>query len=120
MKHTGTPWLIDHNNCHAGQIATLHGDDDGYAEIWSEQWAHDAHKSQDANARRIVACVNACAGVSDEQLEQLRILLRQRDELLEVCKLAQAMLSDAQLCETGEKCNLPALDDAIARMATSS
>ena len=47
---------------------------------------------QKANARRIVACVNACAGISTENLEDNKplielamaynVALRQRDELL--------------------------------------
>ena len=52
--HMPEPWLVDSDNCHAGQIATLHGDDEGYAEIWSMHWPYNPHNSQFANARRIL------------------------------------------------------------------
>jgi len=48
-----------------------------------------AHGNHEANARRIVACVNACMGIRTENLEDnrpivegLKLLNRQRDELL--------------------------------------
>lgn len=57
-----------------------------------------AQATSEANASRIVACVNACAGIPTEQLEGIKEnsllqaaaramnidLLRQRDELLEI------------------------------------
>ena len=42
-----------------------------------------------ANANRIVACVNACAGMADPASE-IAALKAQRDELLEACKSAIA------------------------------
>lgn len=55
-EFTPGPWLADANNCHAGQVAVCHGDDDGYAEVWSENWTmEDGHRSQFANARLIAA-----------------------------------------------------------------
>lgn len=53
--HTPGPWLVDANNCHAGQIAVCHGDDEGYAEVWSENWMTEGRRSQFANARLIAA-----------------------------------------------------------------
>lgn len=45
------------------------------------------------DARRITACINACAGISTEALEESarsgqrvsEMLLKQRDELLRIC-----------------------------------
>ena len=64
-----------------------YGDSEGYPEA--------------GNARRIVACVNACAGIDTEWLENngayavpvpsLRTLLNQRDELLAALKAAEAL-----------------------------
>lgn len=60
QKHTPEPWHIARNEisetifyCRGlhSETATTYGDKDG------------------ANARRIVACVNACAGISTETLE---------------------------------------------------
>ncbi len=51
--HTPGPWQIDNNNCHSGQVAVCHGDEEGYVEVWSENWS--AGISQSANARLIAA-----------------------------------------------------------------
>lgn len=50
-------WKTATNDCHAGQIATLHGDDDGYQEVWSEEWFRGI--SQNANAAYIAAACPA-------------------------------------------------------------
>ena len=68
-RYTPGPWFFDVNHCHAGQIATLHGDDEGFAEIWSEQWMSLPRESQNANAMRIVSCVNALEGLSQDTLD---------------------------------------------------
>lgn len=92
-NHTKEPWFIDENNIHIGSIATLHGDDAGYSEIWSK-W-DGAPKSHKDNARRIVACVNACQGLDTDHLEKnglpdfagkISSLVKQRSELLKALK----------------------------------
>jgi len=60
----GEPWEIDHGNAHTGGIATLHGRDESWAEVWTPRWGHHTD-SQNANADRIVACVNTFAGIDD-------------------------------------------------------
>lgn len=65
-KHTPGPWNVDANNCHARQVAVCHGDDDGYAEIWSENWAFEnGHRSQFSNARLISAAPNFFEGAKE-------------------------------------------------------
>lgn len=57
--------------------------------------------SGEANARRIVACVNACAGLANEQLDRVvknplssyRELMQQRDELLAALEKCRKELS---------------------------
>lgn len=80
-KHTKEPWCI--------------GPDGG---LWSERGPLSTD-SDPANARRIVACVNACAGISTEVLEtaqdcemhaaliRLRTYKAQRDELAEALRI---------------------------------
>ena len=57
MKHTQEPWCVI-------------GVDNSY-EIFSESEDYDVAWSIDseANAERIVACVNACEGITNEALE---------------------------------------------------
>jgi hypothetical protein len=62
----------------------------------------------EANARRIVACVNACAGISTENLEEnlpvkelalrYNAALKQRDELLQSFNQAMAKVESATAC----------------------
>jgi hypothetical protein len=57
--HTPEPWTADIPYIHAGD------DDTNIAEVYGERMADLTW----ANARRIVACVNACAGMTDQQLD---------------------------------------------------
>lgn len=66
-------------------------------------------ESDEANARRLVACWNACDGISTEALENMpqpfgsllstgfQDVVAQRDELLEALKLADLLLSGANM-----------------------
>lgn len=95
-QHTPEPWRVceppnnDMITCDAVSgrylvYCTRAGGQDGICKI-SEQ-------EQEANARRIVACVNACAGIStdtlieygDGNLEALFKMQQQRDELQAKC-----------------------------------
>ncbi len=61
-KHTPEPWWDESGTIHAK------------ADNWTEKvhsCDHPAKASSDANARRIVACVNACAGLSNAVLEAI-------------------------------------------------
>lgn len=87
MRHTREPWARDgdevwaDNDCEHHPVATAHH-------------GNGCRSEQEAigNARRIVACVNACAGIPNEQLEcdnlefirifnEHNMLKKQRDEL---------------------------------------
>jgi hypothetical protein len=83
MSHTKEPWAVhrhiariipaEHMNRPIGAHEDAAIDRETYAqEICAMHWP-DRNRSEDevrANARRIVACVNACAGYSTEDLEQ--------------------------------------------------
>jgi hypothetical protein len=62
-EHTKEPWAI-HNS--KNLIAILDYEGKHLAELWQRK-EYDSV----ANARRIVACVNACAGIPTEALEQI-------------------------------------------------
>jgi hypothetical protein len=59
-KHSPEPWRIDKED-------PASGIGDAAGEICAEGWGRK--RLADANARRIVACVNALAGISTEALE---------------------------------------------------
>lgn len=104
QKHTPEPWAayqdgkIEFGNINHF-IKSLAGDLISYG-----------HLSKD-DARRIVACVNACAGISTENLEDNKplielamaynVALRQRDELLAA---AEAIEIDAEECLDFDEC----------------
>ena len=89
MNHTHEPWSFGH----LGMEHLWIGPD--YTERPVALVPHDtepaARDESRENARRIVACVNACAGLTTEALEReladergfVRAFQRQRDELIE-------------------------------------
>lgn len=93
----------------------------------SSPLAHISNICDDAepDARRIVACVNACAGIDTEWLENngayavpvpsLRTLLNQRDELLAALKGLYGMVSDNFHVDGSMMTDYGAAYDAIAK-----
>ena len=86
-QHTPEPWLVSKR--------TVFALNERGTNIFSAivQDAHTSTEELEANARRIVACVNACAGISTVELDmdnsmfiaalrEKRELRKQRDELL--------------------------------------
>lgn len=76
------------------------------------------------DARRIVACVNACAGIETEQLEVEKYLNtasyalrckaeKQRDDLLAAIEFARDKISELHLEAGDGDCHYPIVDDAI-------
>lgn len=65
--HTPGPWLTDRNNCHAGQIATIHhciGND--WVEVWTDKWCEGDRLTEEvmeANARLIAAAPDLLAAL---------------------------------------------------------
>lgn len=82
QQHTKEPWGYDG---HSG-IGAINSDQFNGGYFTAEVMGPD----KEANARRIVACVNACAGLENDQLDKVvknplssyRELMQQRDELL--------------------------------------
>jgi hypothetical protein len=101
MTHTKEPWVV-----------SKHNDGFGIAKEtdYGNYWIADAIPNQpagateEANARRIVAAVNACKGITNEELEwiastggmlgprqDISMLAEQRDELLASLKRIRGM-----------------------------
>lgn len=94
-KHTPEPWVV---SCGAifrqggsASIAATHGADafDGRA---TNQIA--LHDRQCADARRIVACVNACRGLPTDELEQKGLVTAVGTRLLEADQLRDELLEE--------------------------
>lgn len=99
-KHTQEPWKV----CHWK-------DDRRGFEIADRNQNRVGFDMTEANARRIVACVNACAGLPTEQLEASPLggvlngvagLIAQRDELLTALHDAATSLETIQLRSFGQ------------------
>jgi len=109
MRHTPEPWES------AGRvIRSFHDEGVITARIPDEKLAPIGASLWEANARRIVACVNKCAGLSTEALEsplfvltdvardfqELSVkyekLLEQQDELLNALDRVHYTMSDVQ------------------------
>ncbi|MBS1170123.1 MAG: hypothetical protein H6R01_1041 [Burkholderiaceae bacterium] len=104
-KHTPTPWRVaeDAFDNDGMPESVIRGLDDRAAIAVTLDFGENNPSMREANARRIVACVNACAGKTDEEVRQLPEVLRgyhnalenvaqQRDELLLVMTRAAAKL----------------------------
>lgn len=105
-EHTKEPWSQQY-------------DDNGFYEIMGAPQGmiaftcREGH-TDEANARRIVACINALEGVSTEHLEKygipdfaekISVLQKQRDQLREALELALRQNSNDMLL-TGEELRL--------------
>lgn len=104
-EHTKEPWSIfTPDDFVAGKLPTLGiNGANGEAVVWYAD-IPDSGIYNDDDARRIVACVNACAGIPTDDLEAspnmglfhlaefANEMVIQRDELLEALKVALAYL----------------------------
>ena len=92
MSHTPEPWEVWTSNSHIRISSCGRDGDVCCATIASDGMA--VLSISIADAERIVACVNACAGISTEALEEAarsgkrvsEMLLQQRDDLLRALK----------------------------------
>jgi len=50
---TPGPWHTAYSTCHTGEVATCHGDEEGWWEVWTPNWG--SWTDQKANAHLISA-----------------------------------------------------------------
>lgn len=113
--HTPEPWATDYRERHDGMFAQEVFDANGETIATLAWFPVDSGvgttTNREANARRIVACVNACAGVSNGELAMttMSVVLarmneaeQQRDELLAALHDAATSLETIQLRSFGE------------------
>lgn len=106
-KHTPEPWNTD---AKSGFHCDIHDglNDDMICRTFDDP---TDELNGEANARRIVACVNACAGIGTEYLEHFgattfndfKRVKHQRDELLAALEDAATSLETIQLRSYGEE-----------------
>lgn len=63
MKHTPEPWAARTDHLHYGTLSEIYA-----GTMLVEVGGDTSVEEQEANTRRIVACVNACEGLSTEML----------------------------------------------------
>jgi len=74
-KHTKEPWNVYRSNRH--ETYDIEGEDDCIMQLW--RLCEETHNvipydNAEANARRIVACVNACRGLPTKELEDIGLV----------------------------------------------
>ena len=119
-KHTPEPWQVFEDDPRAivtkenPMLSLLSVGEDGLAIMYEE-----------ADARRIVACVNACEGISTEYLEKFsattfndfKRMKEQRDELLTIVKGFHRKLETYRNVYSGDKELRRLLDECEAAIA---
>ena len=127
-NHTPEPWKISHDdsteewsiitNQHGSIIANVN-EETGPELVGSAPVMRKMPGLE--NARRIVACVNACAGIPNEVLEmdqpQFVAILKQRAELAEAIRLT---LDENGHLADGDVCTLKRLKDALAKVGAGT
>ena len=96
-KHTPEPWWIDDD----GFVAA--GGGDSYTTVADTHNTYDLNK--DANAARIVACVNACEGINPDAVS----------DLLAALVAVNALLNDPSAEPDQADLVLMDVDNAIAK-----
>lgn len=118
-QHTPEPWAVGTGYEQNDPGVFIFSE--GKSRFGSVIVSSDVEPSE-ANARRIVACVNACRGLSTDDLEksglvsavgyELQRLQVQRDELLSALKNLVSSIDRACLCGRGESCSACSRSDS--------
>ncbi len=100
-EHTKEPWAVGADNppFYAGDTVVL-GVKEGLPFVLA-QCNHNFDELSRANARRIVACVNACQGIETETLESpgtlAEVVVEGRTRYLEEKSLADELEADLEM-----------------------
>ena len=116
-KHTPEPWFYHRQGFSTVYIEARIGGG-MLQEIAACGPCQDGTEQQDENARRIVACVNACAGVDTDLLEAgeldkpTMLVIQENKDLKHRCDELLAALEDAvETIEWINGCTSPAVDE---------
>ena len=91
-KHTPGKWILTPNNTESGDISPFHYIDAPGGQVLAVK----AASLSEANAARIVACVNACEGINPEAVPEMLEALRWiRDNCTGLPAVARALAARA-------------------------
>ncbi|AMQ43072.1 hypothetical protein AMS64_12215 [Aeromonas veronii] len=107
-KHTKEPWnAVEVDNDSDTFVKVCHANGGTIAKLWIDVDDREFSDEQRENARRIVACVNACRNLSNDELEQKGLVTsisarflaaeRSRDELLEALEEVHRIASGSNI-----------------------
>jgi len=121
--HTQEPWIVNHQTASDHSWDIVKPDTPNGVLIATLGAGIDENSTQAHNARRIVACVNACAGMDTEEIEDilnangfgvvmqyLEKTAKQRDALLQMLKSIRTKVTAA------DKNIWPDIDALIAQV----
>jgi hypothetical protein len=93
-KHSPEPWKSDDDDSHGG-IVDASGNPVCWGDDYAVDWRYFDDKSE--NRRRVLTCVNACAGIPTEALESERLdhALHTLTAVLEIADHWDAPLEDS-------------------------
>ena len=94
-RHTPEPWEVI--PARGTMLAHVMGGDHCRLALLDD--CHADQRERDANARRLVAAVNACQGIGTEALEQGVV-----DELLQACRMVVERWEQGDLAEAARAC----------------
>lgn len=99
-KHTPGPWLIEAQNCHFGDIATVHNTDEKWVTIYAPHWMETGmdEKEQSANARLIAAAPELLEALKKISAIENQMYGADWEEIEEARDIADAAIAKA----TGE------------------
>ena len=99
-KHTPGPWLIEAQNCHSGDIATVHNTDEKWVTIYAPHWMETGmdEKEQSANARLIAAAPDLLEALKKISAIENKMYGADWEEIEEARDIADAAIAKA----TGE------------------
>lgn len=116
-KHTATPWVIKKVKTSCGYCYKIGSqeivdkDHSGSVCLYDDNTTFNEtpHEEIEANAERIVACVNACEGIETSDLQQgvllnglINAMKEQRKELVEALKNALKNIITSREYEAGQ------------------
>lgn len=108
MNHTKEPWLVNGESFDNEGLpeSVIRGLDGRAAIAVTLDFGSNNSGMREANARRIVACVNACAGISTENLEEnlpVKELARRYNVTIDQREVLLAALREILIVATGSK-----------------
>lgn len=109
VKHTAEPW-------HLGNGFLAIYDQYGWGVAGVTKHPRQVSGERTANARRIVACVNACRGLSTDELEKHGLVSAVGTELIELEKQRDQLLTALERMNKAYVCLLEAGRDRIVSL----